>query len=253
MRILLVLLMVLLTAITLGLFSSSSSCRVSFGTYHGHQYRTAETQHSTCLVESKWMKVQQHAVQFVGSSNTITDWLWIDYHDRINVLVQDTAGQFLVFRQTKYALESRQSKAVVGGIVEPHEEPAVAARREVNEEMGGIECQEYIPLGRFRTDVNRGMGWVHPFLARECERPKRQEKDGGRMTVREGTTNNNNNNNNNSDNANDGAEVGAADTERQDLEKLSTEGLLAATKKGEFLEVQWSNTVALALLYLQAL
>ena len=73
------------------------------------------------------------------------------------------------------------------------------------------------------------------------------------MTVREGTTNNNNNNNNNSDNANDGAEVGAADTERQDLEKLSTEGLLAATKKGEFLEVQWSNTVALALLYLQAL
>ena len=44
-------------------------------------------------------------------------------------------------------------------------------------------------------------------------------------------------------------EVGAADTERQDLHKISLTELRQASRNGEFLEVQWSNSVALALLH----
>ena len=88
----------------------------------------------------------------------------IDYHDRINVVVEynsDTNNKnrernFLVFEQSKYALDGRQSLAIVGGIIEPGEEPEYAARREVNEEMG-LTCEIFYPLGRWRTDVNRGM------------------------------------------------------------------------------------------------
>ena len=88
----------------------------------------------------------------------IDDWLFIDYHDRINVLVEDPENseaetKFLVFRQTKYALEGRKSLAIVGGIIEPNEDATDAAAREVNEELG-LDCQ-LEPLGRFRTDVNR--------------------------------------------------------------------------------------------------
>ena len=57
--------------------------------------------------------------------------------------------------------------AIIGGIIEPGEDPKVAAVREVKEEMG-IECRDLIPLGRYRTDVNRGMGWVNSFVAVNC-------------------------------------------------------------------------------------
>ena len=43
-------------------------------------------------------------------------------------------------------------------------------------------------------------------------------------------------------------EVGGLDTERQDLISLSEMDLLIAVKSGSFREVQWSNTVALAML-----
>jgi NUDIX domain len=76
---------------------------------------------------------------------------------RINVLVEapptneQTERQFFIFEQTKYALEGRMSKAVIGGIIEPGENAEHAARREVQEEMG-LVCKEMKFLGRYRTD-----------------------------------------------------------------------------------------------------
>ena len=78
---------------------------------------------------------------------------------------------FFVFEQTKYALDGRTSFAIIGGIIERDESAETAARREVTEEMNGmVECREYVFLGRYRTDVNRGMGWLHSFLATNCTR-----------------------------------------------------------------------------------
>ena len=187
-----------------------------------------------CLVESKWMRVMQHVVKLTPttpSSDIIEDWLFIDYHDRINVLVNDPSdsSRFLAFKQSKYSLEGRESLAVIGGIIEPGEEAETAAKREVNEEMDGVICKEFIPLGRFRTDVNRGIGWVNSFLAMNCE------KSGGKLDA----------------SVMDAAdEVGKPDTENQDLVSLSLDELKKSAKDGQFLEVQWSNTVALALLHL---
>ena len=40
--------------------NSGQDCQVSFGKYHGNQYRSPETIGDTkCLVESKWMQVMQ--------------------------------------------------------------------------------------------------------------------------------------------------------------------------------------------------
>jgi len=213
-----------------------SECRTSFGHYRGHIYNTEEggtIGTPTCLVESKWMKVQQHSVKLKGSNdNVIHDWLWIDYHDRVNVLVQDGSSsdrRFLIFRQTKYALEGRTSLAIVGGIIEPGESPEHTAEREVEEELGR-SCKNFEFLGRFRTDVNRGMGWVNSFIALDCKKIKRGDKKINELETHE--------------------EVGAADTERQELSSMTVDQLRSAVKKGEFLEVQWSNTVALALLHM---
>jgi ADP-ribose pyrophosphatase YjhB (NUDIX family) len=208
----------------------SRECAVSFGAYKGHQYTSKETVGKPkCWLESKWMRVQQHQVRFEGQSSIIHDWLWIDYHDRINVLVEAPSSgkerQFYVFKQSKYALEGRTSKAIIGGIIEPGERADIAAQREVEEEMG-LKCEEFHFLGRFRTDVNRGIGWVNSFLAAHCTKLVRQHSP---------------------DEGED--QVGTADVERQDLIKLTLSEVRDAVLQGEFIEVQWSNTVSLALLH----
>lgn len=99
-------------------------------------------------MNSKWISVSLHTVKFPGSDTTYDDWMWIDYHDSINVVVQDETKEggerrFLVFEQTKYALEGRSSLAIIGGIIEPGEDPETAARREVEEEMDGLVCENF--------------------------------------------------------------------------------------------------------------
>ncbi|CAJ1969228.1 unnamed protein product [Cylindrotheca closterium] len=213
----------------------SSSCEITFSEYKGHQYYNKESGSvgtPKCLVESKWMKLSQHNVKFPGSNTVFDDWLWIDYHDRINVLVEDqrVSGEerkFLVFEQSKYALEGRQSLAIIGGVIEPGEEAENAARREVAEEMNGLQCANFHFLGRYRTDVNRGMGWVNSFLATNCSRDQKAKSFG----------------------IDEKDEVGAPDTERQDLTSITLSRLKEASRNGEFLEVQWTATVALALMH----
>lgn len=89
----------------------------------------------------------------------------------------------------------------------------------------GLKCEEMHFLGRFRTDVNRGMGWVNSFLAAHCQPITRQHSP------------------------DEADQVGTADVERQDLLKMSITDIRKAVGQGDFIEVQWSNTVALALLH----
>ena len=148
------------------------SCAVSFGEYKGNVYSNYDSGtrgEPICLVESKFLKVQQHQVQMPGSDSIIPDWLWIDYHDRINVLVEapatdgQTERKFHIFEQSKYALEGRMSKAIIGGIIEPGEDAEHAARREVEEEMG-LTCEKLHFLGRYRTDGKARIMLSFPFF-----------------------------------------------------------------------------------------
>uniref|UniRef100_A0A7S2P8B9 Nudix hydrolase domain-containing protein n=1 Tax=Skeletonema marinoi TaxID=267567 RepID=A0A7S2P8B9_9STRA len=223
------------------LIAATGDCRITFGNaYRGSKYESTavdasrtsgETIGNKCLVQSQWMRVAQHQVKLMDK--VIDDWLWIDYHDRINVLVQDPNSSkdnpsFLILKQTKYALSSEVSLAVVGGIVEPYgEEPPDAAKREVYEELH-VTCNSWTPLGRYRTDVNRGMGWIHPFLARDC---KYGEFDDG-----SGEPSN--------------ADVGAHDMEKQNVQSMTLSEVKVSVMNQKFIEVQWSNTVALAMLHL---
>lgn len=215
-------------------------CTVSFGKYEGPSYSTDQTESSKCLVQNNWLRLMQHSVRLGSggseSSSLIGDWLFVDYHDRVNVLVEDetvrgegATKRYRVLKQTKYALDGKESYAVVGGIIEPGEDEATAARREVREEMG-LVCDVLIPLGRYRTDVNRGMGWVNSFIASDCRRQAASSRNRGTGGGAE--------------------EVGEADLERQDLISLTVNELRDAARNGRFVEVQWSNTVSLALLRL---
>ena len=211
---------------------TSANCEISLGKYRGPIYHSVESGtvgEPQCLLDSKWMRVSLHHVQFPGSDTIYDDWMWIDYHDRINVLVEDgTNGgeepRFLVFEQTKYALEGRNSLAIIGGIIEAGEEPEAAAKREVEEEMDGLICEEFHFLGRHRTDVNRGMGWLNGFLATQCTRASKTKEQQHLAN-----------------------EVGVADTEKQKMKSITLTELREAVTQGKFIEVQWTATVTQAL------
>jgi len=203
---------------------ASSDCQISLGKYRGNEYTAGSLSTPKCLVDSKFMKVSLHEVKLPGSDSVINDWLWVDYHDRVNVLSQTTTNEFLVFEQTKYALEGRSSLAIVGGIVEPKEDPKETARREVDEELHQ-NCKDFIFLGRYRTDVNRGVGWLNSFLAVGCETHEHDKIAS----------------------ASDEGQVGAADSETQVVKRISLKDLHEAYQAGKFLEVQWTATIGLAL------
>lgn len=248
-----------------GDYENGGKCRTSLGTYQGDIYTKAGiTQQNKCLIESPWMRVSQHTVKTTttttisGDGQTINDWLFIDYHDRINVLVESPPHntstptnsmdkyddeqesderQFIIMEQTKYALD-QTSLAIVGGLIEPSSDVGGAidaAKREVLEELS-IYCNNWKDLGRFRTDVNRGMGWVFPFLATDCTYATTSGSDIGNVDSSNSESSSN--------------LVGARDTEKQHLRKMSLSEVKKEVMEGKFVEVQWSNTVALAMLHL---
>jgi ADP-ribose pyrophosphatase len=168
----------------------------------------------TILNHSKYLVVEEHTIE-LPDGRIIDDWPWVITPDYVNVVTVTTEGMFLCFRQTKYGLEST-SLAVVGGYLEPDEDPLTAAKREMLEETG-YEAPDWTRLGAYGLDGNRGVATAHFFLARNARRV---------------------------------AEIDADDLEEQVLLHLSRAEIEAALDRGEFKSLPWIAIVSLALRYI---
>jgi len=167
------------------------------------------------LDHSKYLVVENHTVE-LPDGRVISDWPWLITPDYVNVLAVTEAGEFLCFRQTKYAIAGT-SLAPVGGYLEPGEEPLAAAQRELLEETG-YQAAEWIDLGRFGVDGNRGAGTACLFLGRRARRVAQARPD---------------------------------DLEELQLIHLSRAELEAALDAGEFKLVSWMAVVALGLRHIK--
>jgi ADP-ribose pyrophosphatase len=168
----------------------------------------------TILDCSPWLVVEHHAVE-LPDGRSIADWPWVITPDYVNVVAVTAEGSFLCFRQTKYAVRGT-TLALVGGYLEPDEQPLAAAQRELLEETG-YAASSWISLGQFAVDGNRGVGTAYLFLARD---------------------------------AYVSAPINADDLEEQQLITLSRPDLEAALLGGDFKVLAWATAVALALLQL---
>jgi 8-oxo-dGTP pyrophosphatase MutT (NUDIX family) len=167
------------------------------------------------LNHSKYLVVEEHTVE-LPDGRMISDWPWLITPDYVNILAMTEQGEFLCFRQTKYAVDGT-SLAPVGGYLEPGEDPLAAAQRELLEETG-YQAPEWIDLGHFGVDGNRGAGCAHLFLARGARRVAQARPD---------------------------------DLEEQNLLRLSRSELETALDTGEFKLVSWAAVVALALRHIK--
>lgn len=163
------------------------------------------------LAFPRFLTVESHTVR-TPKGQLIEEWSWVATPDYINVALVTAEGQWLCFRQTKYGYEGL-SLAPVGGYVEVGEAPLAAAQREVLEETG-YQADQWLSLGSYRVDANRGAGVAHLFLAT------------GAVKVSEPT---------------------ADDLEPQELLLLSRGEVEQAVAAGEFKVLAWAAVMALGL------
>jgi len=168
----------------------------------------------TILDHSKWLKVEKHTVQ-LPDGQLIEDWAWLVTPDYVNIFAMTEENKFLCFRQTKYAADG-ETFAPVGGYIEPGEDPLTAAQRELLEETG-YKASQWIDLGHYVVDGNRGAGTAYLFLA-----------VGARHVQ----------------------PINADDLEEQHLMQLTRAEVQTALLAGEFKVISWATVVALALLKL---
>jgi ADP-ribose pyrophosphatase len=163
------------------------------------------------LDHSPFLQVESHTVQ-LPDGRIIHDWPWVITPDYTNTVVVTTAGQYLCFRQRKYSVEGI-SLAPVGGYREPDEDPLLSAQRELLEETGYV-APEWIDLGHYPVEGNRGAGTAYFYLALGAHRVAERDAD---------------------------------DLEEQELLFLSRDEMLAALDAGQFKLLPWVSIVALAL------
>jgi ADP-ribose pyrophosphatase len=168
----------------------------------------------TLLECGKFLTVENHTVE-LPDGQIISEWPWVITPDFVNIVAVTETEQFVSLRQIKYAA-GEVGWGIAGGYIEPDEPPLVAAQRELREETG-YEAAEWVSLGHYPVDGNRGAGTAYPFLA---------------LNARQITT------------------PDADDLEEQELYLLDRTQVERFLAEGEFKVMPWAMTVALALLWL---
>jgi len=165
----------------------------------------------TVLDEKPWLTVEHHTVE-LPDGQLIPDWPWIITPDYINVVAVTGDEHFICFRQVKYGIDG-ETLGIVGGYIQDGETPLAAAQRELLEETG-YESANWLSLGSYLVDPNRGIATGHLFLARQAHYVAPRNAD---------------------------------DLEEQELLLLTREEIKDALEQGEIKVLAWAAAIAFAL------
>lgn len=132
----------------------------------GEDWRPQGLIESRVVASSAHAKCEVHTIR-TEKGQLKKNWIWLDEVSHVCILVHlKMEGKYLLFYQTKYAL-SGKSYAPIGGYFNRGESAEECARRELLEEVG-LESENLINMGQYRSKGNRGGGMAHFFVARNC-------------------------------------------------------------------------------------
>ena len=123
---------------------------------------------------SPWIKLYRDTVR-TGSGRVVEDFHRVEAKDFALVFARAADGRIILLRQWRQG-PGRFAFSFPGGHVDPGEDPAAAALRELSEETG-YAAASVGPLGRFCMHSNFGIGWGHFFLAEGVTGAPRRDTD----------------------------------------------------------------------------
>ena len=109
-----------------------------------------------------WISVYLQRVE-LPDGRVVDDYYRVRLPDYVLVVALTEDDQVLLLRHYRHGLK-RTTMGVVGGLLEPGEEPEACARRELLEETGHA-ADSWRSLGSYTPHSNYGCGRAHLFLA----------------------------------------------------------------------------------------
>ncbi len=106
-------------------------------------YRTLETRY---VLKTQWRSFREDRVD-IGQGREIT-YSYAEVPNAAYVVPLTEDGQIALIRQYRYPIRDWVLEVPAGSLESPDEDPALRARHELREEVGG-DCQELIYLARF--------------------------------------------------------------------------------------------------------
>ncbi|GAC1588439.1 MAG: NUDIX hydrolase [Polyangiales bacterium] len=130
-----------------------------------HRLACWETLEKSLVADaSPWLKLFRERVR-LPDGRTIDEFYTIEQRDFVAIFAMSGDEQVLTLWHYKHG-PRRVNLGIPAGIIEPGESAESAARRELREETG-FEAQDWVKLGAFSVDGNRGCGAAHLFVARD--------------------------------------------------------------------------------------
>jgi ADP-ribose pyrophosphatase len=112
---------------------------------------------------SPWLKVIAETVRLEDGERVISNYYRIESPSYVMMFVVTVDQKVAIIEQYKHGVGQRVVD-LPAGYMEPGEEPLISAQRELLEETG-LEAPDWLPLGIFTVDGNRGCGKAYAFLA----------------------------------------------------------------------------------------
>jgi len=127
---------------------------------------------SEYLHREDWLTVRQEKLELPGG-HVIPKYFVLEYPDWVNTIAITDEGKYLLIRQYRHGLGSTAYE-LCAGVVDPGEDPAEAAKRELLEETGygGGRWEKLMTVS---TNPATSTNWVHCFIARGVVRQHDQQ------------------------------------------------------------------------------